>query len=712
EIIEYNRLLDSCIAADITSATSNINDSCFRGYHDMYPYEKMVDCSYSTAATEICFIPNSKRGEWYILLITNYSQMSGDISFNKHSGEATTNCNIIIDATSTGPYCEGDDIELTVNNAPDGAVFKWRGPNGFSSNERSPIINNATTVMAGSYYVQMTSNDITSNDIEVVVEVNKPYKIDTTVTINEEETFIFGDLTLNESGTYTHTFTSSAGCDSVVNLTLEVLKKNDVKTENNGPVCEGETIVLSSIGLPINSTFTWEGPNGFTSTDASPKITNASTLNAGKYSLKIESNGMTYLSSPTTVIVNKKYEIEKNVTVSAEEGFQFGDEIINTTTSKTKTFTSAEGCDSTVTVHVTVTAIEITTSNSGPTCEGDNVVLSATGIPTGASVSWTGPKNFASQSTSTTIINAKPENSGKYELTVTINSLEFKATATDVIVHPNKTVDTTFVIKDGEQIQVGNQTYSEHGDYIQTTTTSNGCDSIINISVIKLDLKTSNSGPYCEGESIQLTAENVPDNVESMKWTGPNEFSSSKSVATVKNASVSNSGTYSFSIEMNGNTYEAPSTIVEVHPNVSMKLFQELAFGSTLQFGELVIEKAGNYEQRFSTLEGCDSIVNMTVKVVFPESVAILPSTHVSPNGDGYKDVWIIENIEKYPNSVVTIFDRNGKQLMEYKNYKNSNGWDGTDGHGNALPSTDYWYTINIPETDKVYVGHFTLLRR
>ena len=102
----------------------------------------------------------------------------------------------------------------------------------------------------------------------------------------------------------------------------------------------------------------------------------------------------------------------------------------------------------------------------------------------------------------------------------------------------------------------------------------------------------------------------------------------------------------------------------------------------------------------------------MTVKVVFPESVAIVPSTHVSPNGDGFNDVWIIENVERYPNSVVTIFDRNGKQLMEYKSYENSNGWDGTDGRGNALPSTDYWYTINIPETDKVYVGHFTLIRK
>ncbi|MBO4529389.1 MAG: T9SS type B sorting domain-containing protein [Paludibacteraceae bacterium] len=36
--------------------------------------------------------------------------------------------------------------------------------------------------------------------------------------------------------------------------------------------------------------------------------------------------------------------------------------------------------------------------------------------------------------------------------------------------------------------------------------------------------------------------------------------------------------------------------------------------------------------------------------------------------------------------------------------------WDGTY-NGRPLPSTDYWYTINIPEIDRVYSGHFTLIR-
>ena len=38
-------------------------------------------------------------------------------------------------------------------------------------------------------------------------------------------------------------------------------------------------------------------------------------------------------------------------------------------------------------------------------------------------------------------------------------------------------------------------------------------------------------------------------------------------------------------------------------------------------------------------------------------------------------------------------------------------GWDGVY-NGQLMPTTDYWYEITVHEIDKVYTGHFTLLRR
>lgn len=80
-----------------------------------------------------------------------------------------------------------------------------------------------------------------------------------------------------------------------------------------------------------------------------------------------------------------------------------------------------------------------------------------------------------------------------------------------------------------------------------------------------------------------------------------------------------------------------------------------------------------------------------------------------TPDGDGMDDVWKVNNLDKYPNSTVRIYDRFGKVLSEAK-ASDMDGWDGTY-NGKGLPSTDYWYEIVIDELDKTYTGHFTLIR-
>jgi gliding motility-associated-like protein len=65
---------------------------------------------------------------------------------------------------------------------------------------------------------------------------------------------------------------------------------------------------------------------------------------------------------------------------------------------------------------------------------------------------------------------------------------------------------------------------------------------------------------------------------------------------------------------------------------------------------------------------------------------------------------------EIFPNAVITIYDRFGKQLARYSGGVD-HGWDGTY-LGRDMPTTDYWYVIDIDEINKQYVGHFTLLRK
>jgi gliding motility-associated-like protein len=83
---------------------------------------------------------------------------------------------------------------------------------------------------------------------------------------------------------------------------------------------------------------------------------------------------------------------------------------------------------------------------------------------------------------------------------------------------------------------------------------------------------------------------------------------------------------------------------------------------------------------------------------------------HFSPNGDGVMDTWDIPGMnEIYPNAVITVYDRYGKELIRYSG--SEQGWDGRY-LGRDMPTTDYWYIIDIEEINKQYVGHFTLLRK
>ena len=58
--------------------------------------------------------------------------------------------------------------------------------------------------------------------VHIYVDFVERIEIDTTVVISEGDIYEFGENTLSKPGNYREVFTSSVGCDSIVNLTLEV----------------------------------------------------------------------------------------------------------------------------------------------------------------------------------------------------------------------------------------------------------------------------------------------------------------------------------------------------------------------------------------------------------------------------------------------------------------------------------------------------------
>ncbi|MBO7073623.1 MAG: T9SS type A sorting domain-containing protein [Bacteroidales bacterium] len=112
---------------------------------------KRVSCSYSANPTENCIIPNSAQsGEYYILVITNYSNHNCNITFSKTSGSGTTDCSILEPFLTASTPCVGSSLVLEAN-VIEGATYNWTGPDNQTHNGRTWTRTNATLNMSGLY---------------------------------------------------------------------------------------------------------------------------------------------------------------------------------------------------------------------------------------------------------------------------------------------------------------------------------------------------------------------------------------------------------------------------------------------------------------------------------------------------------------------------------------------------------------------------------
>lgn len=84
----------------------------------------------------------------------------------------------------------------------------------------------------------------------------------------------------------------------------------------------------------------------------------------------------------------------------------------------------------------------------------------------------------------------------------------------------------------------------------------------------------------------------------------------------------------------------------------------------------------------------------------------------ITPNGDGIQDVWIIQDIEFFPNNRVVVVDRWGGVVYEASGYNNiSVVWTGENKSGNLVPTGTYFYRIEIQQTREVLTGSIELVR-
>ncbi len=189
----------------------------------------------------------------------------------------------------------------------------------------------------------------------------------------------------------------------------------------------------------------------------------------------------------------------------------------NATTAMTGTYyvtvTSAAGCTSTNSVSVTVNSTPTATAgNGGPYCVGQTISLSSSG---GTLYNWTGPNSWTGSGSTPTISSATTSMSGTYYVTVTNSSNCTATNSTVVTVNSNPVPNAT------------------------------------------------NTGPYCEGQTISLTASGGT----SYSWSGPGSWTSTGASPTRPGASASTAGLYTVTVTGTGNCTAATTTTVTLYNN-------------------------------------------------------------------------------------------------------------------------------------------------
>lgn len=507
--------------------------------------DKIVSCSYSPNAYENCYIPNGHTGEYYILLITNYSRLPCQVTFSQTFGSGTTDCTILPPPVgNNGPLCVGDNLMLTAATVPNASYF-WSGPNGFLSNQQNPVILSVTLVNGGDYSCVITLNGQSSDPaITTVLIYSLPaatlLSLDTTVcpgtpayakmlftgfgpfkvyytdgTNDFIATGLFGPadtVFLYPTGLTTYSFNKveDIHCDKnllSVNLTADTYPATSGTLSGTTTICAGQ---------PVNLTFALEGSSPwiitYTINGADPQIVAA---NESPYVLAV------YPTSTTTYDFSYLEDIHCT-------GQTDGTAIITVNPSPTSNagpdqsipygaYTTLDGqvtggsgnynyswepadklIDPNVMQPTTINLNETTlftltgTDNMGGCFNSDNVLVTITGGPLGC-YPTANPPAICDGETSQ-LVSLATGGSGNYTYSWSSNPPGFSSNISDPVVSPTVNTTYTVIVNDGYNGMSGNTTVNVHPLPVPEAgndiTIANGTNTLLQGSA------TSGSGTY------------------------------------------------------------------------------------------------------------------------------------------------------------------------------------------------------------------------
>ena len=209
----------------------------------------------TTGDTIWCTIPaNTAAGNGYRVRIV--SSGPADTSLDNQVDIRVKAAPAAFSNSSNSPVCTGTTLQLNGNSSSSGVSWAWTGPNSFSSAAEDTTITNASMSHAGNYILTATLN--------------------------------------------------STGC-SLSDTTTVVMRQtpNKPTAASNSPVCELDSLKLTSTTTTNGVSYSWSGPS-YSSATQNPTVTgSAASTHAGNYISTVTINGCSNRDTTTVVVLPK-----------------------------------------------------------------------------------------------------------------------------------------------------------------------------------------------------------------------------------------------------------------------------------------------------------------------------------------------------------------------------------------------------------------------
>jgi gliding motility-associated-like protein len=409
-------------------------------------------------------------------------------------------------------------------------------------------IGNFVIKEAGNFDILLTNQNGCDSTISLTLIENPVYDTIVNASICSNQSLNFGDTVLTSPGTYQQMFTTRRGCDSLVTLNLDVVDIIEVTLQES--ICEGESIQLGGETFDTPGSFQVVFPsvggcdsivnlelsvlnNDLTLLQenicegASFQVGDTTITDPGSYQIVLPNSSGCDSIIQLDLIISPSFQEAINVALCEGESFQFGDSTINTPGNYQRTFSSVNGCDSTVTAEVMVfPTYDISLDTQ--LCEGDSftfgsLTIDAEGVFTQSFQSQEGCDSLVTlnvtlspvfmEETSIELCAGETFNglviSNDTTITenlVTVNGCD-SSIITNISVFPTYQIDESLSICRGDLFE-GRPVFSD-SLVIKNLQSVNGCDSLVRITISVDDLsdiEISGNTIICNEESVELIA--------------------------------------------------------------------------------------------------------------------------------------------------------------------------------------------------------------